>query len=406
MGAPSALPGAAPVAPRRGLAGRRAFLVLGLVVAAVLLAVGIWAFVTRYQETTDDAQVDADAIPVAARTAGQVLRVPIRNDQAVKAGDPLVILDPADAQARLAAARADLDTARARLDAARAEEQVATAGARGGLLGARASVAGSAGAAASAEAQVDAARAAIERASTDERRTAADLARAEELARVGGVSGQDLDHARAAHEQARAALLQARANLGATEDAARAARGRVGEARGNLAASLPVEARVAAARAETARAEAGVQAAEAATTLAENQLRYATVAAPFDGTVSNLSVHEGQLVEPGQAIATLVPVRTYVVANFKETQIARMRPGDRVEVEVDAFPGRTLEGRVASLSAATGARFSLLPPDNATGNFVKVVQRVPVRIEWARPPEVPLAAGLSATATVYVGGGR
>ena len=119
--------------------------------------------------------------------------------------------------------------------------------------------------------------------------------------------------------------------------------------------------------------------------------------------VSKLSVHAGQLVQPGQLVAELVPMATYVVANFKETQIGRVRPGERAIVEVDAYPGRKLEAKVASVSGGTGSRFSLLPPDNASGNFVKVVQRVPVRIEWASRPDVPMRAGLSAEVTIYAG---
>src|SRR5207253_3038436 len=118
-------------------------------------------------------------------------------------------------------------------------------------------------------------------------------------------------------------------------------------------------------------------------------------------TISKLSVHEGQLVSTGQPVGELVPSRTYVVANFKETQVGRINPGDRAEVEIDAFPHRTLEGTVESLSAGTGARFSLLPPDNASGNFVKVVQRVPVRISWKETPADRAAVGSSAEVTVY-----
>ena len=122
--------------------------------------------------------------------------------------------------------------------------------------------------------------------------------------------------------------------------------------------------------------------------------------------VSKLSVHQGQLVVPGQPIAELVPKQTYVVANFKETQVGKMKEGQRAEVTLDAFPGKKLKGKVQSLSGGTGSRFSLLPLDNASGNFVKVVQRVPVRIQWDTPPELPLRAGLSADVIVHVNEGR
>jgi membrane fusion protein (multidrug efflux system) len=127
------------------------------------------------------------------------------------------------------------------------------------------------------------------------------------------------------------------------------------------------------------------------------------VAAPADGVVSRLGVHEGQLIQAGQPLASLVPVTTYVVANFKETQLKRIRPGQPAEVEVDAFPGAAFHAKVDSISGGTGARFSLLPPDNASGNFVKVVERIPVRLELVDPPaDLPLRAGLSADVTVRV----
>ena len=145
-----------------------------------------------------------------------------------------------------------------------------------------------------------------------------------------------------------------------------------------------------------------MKSAEALLRLARLQLAYTQVTAPDDGIVSRLGVHEGQNVQAGQPVAELIPTRTFVVANFKETQIGRMSPGQRAEIRIDAYPGRVFEGTVESRSGGTGARFALVPPDNASGNFVKVVQRVPVRVAWSRPPDVPLAAGLSAVVTVRV----
>jgi membrane fusion protein (multidrug efflux system) len=158
-----------------------------------------------------------------------------------------------------------------------------------------------------------------------------------------------------------------------------------------------------ASRASLLQAQGKVAAAEAAAALAKLQLGYTTVVSPGDGTVSDLTAHVGQILAPDQPFAQFVPDRTYVVANFKETQTGAMRPGQRASVSIDAYPHRSFEGRVESLSAATGAQFSLLPPNNATGNFVKVVQRVPVRIELVDPPDdVVLRSGLSANVTVYV----
>jgi len=175
----------------------------------------------------------------------------------------------------------------------------------------------------------------------------------------------------------------------------------VGEAKGRLAQSKPVSAQLAVAHAAAELARARVLGAAAQARLADLQLSYTRVTASEDGVVSKLGVHEGQIVQPGQPVIELVPAKSYVLANFKETQIGKMKPGQRVEITVDAFPGRKFEGKVESLSGGTGARFALLPPDNASGNFVKVVQRVPVRIAWEKPPQVRLAAGLSADVTVY-----
>jgi len=187
------------------------------------------------------------------------------------------------------------------------------------------------------------------------------------------------------------------------EDARRSAQSRVFEARGRVDQSTPVEPQIAAARAGAALATARVRSATAALALARLQVGYAHVVSPADGFASKLAVHEGQLITAGQPIVELVPFRVYVVANFKETQIGRMRPGQPASVKLDAFPGRELQGRVESLSGGTGSSFSLLPPDNATGNFVKVVQRVPVRVTLVSPPaDLVLRPGLSAEVTVDV----
>lgn len=393
------------MAAQRAAKGRRAFVVLGGVAAAVLAAIGGYALLTHGQESTDDAQIDADVVPLSARVTGTVLALHVKDNQQVKAGDVLVELDPVDLQARLAQAQAELATARAQADAARAQEQVATSSAKGGFHSAKAVLSGSSVGVSSAEAQVAAAEAALERAKAEAHRTELDLARFRQLRDAGAISQQQLDNTQAAYDTAQAALLQARANLTAAQEARRGALSKVAEAEGRVAQTENVDAQVAAAHAATELAEARVRAAEATVVLAENQVRYTRITAPSDGVVSKLGVHVGQLVSTGTPVAELVPSETYVVANFKETQIGQMHPGDRVTVEIDAYPGHDLEGRVESLSAGTGARFSLLPPDNASGNFVKVVQRVPVRIAWNSPPDIPLRAGLSAEVTVYVGSG-
>jgi membrane fusion protein, multidrug efflux system len=389
----------APAKPGRR---RRALTVVGAVAALAAVAWATHAFLTRGEQSTDDAQVQADVVPIAPRVGGAVARLSVQDDQAVKKGDILFEIDPADYAARERQAEAELATAKAQAQAADAQVQVAEASAKGGFAGARAAVSSSAAALQGADAQVLAAQAALRRAEAEATKARADLDRARLLRSGDAISQQQLDAALAASDTADAGAAAAKAQLTAAIEARRTAEGRVGEAQGRLDQSTPIGAQIATAHANAELARARVQSAEAALDLAKLQLSYTRVAAPADGVVSRLSVREGQLVAATQPVAQLVPTRTYVVANFKETQVGEMRPGQRADIEIDAFPGKELEGRVESLSAGTGARFSLLPPDNASGNFVKVVERVPVRIAWTEPlPGLALRAGLSANVTVH-----
>jgi membrane fusion protein (multidrug efflux system) len=397
---------AAKPSPNNNKKGRKAFIILGVTIGVGLLAFVGYIIINLGQETTDNAQVDADVVPLAAKTGGQVVKVMVVDNQRVKKGDPILKIDDTDHVARVSQAQGELEMAIAQLQSAQAQEQIIGASATGGLNSARALVSGSSQAVSSAEAQVQAARAALDRALTDASRAELELNRARELKAAEAVPQERLDNAESAFESAQATVTQARASLSAAEEQKRVAESRVVEAEGKLAQSSPVDAQVAAARAQTELAKGRVRAAEAAVELAKNQLAYTTVVAPSDGIVSNLSVTEGQIISPGQPIAELVSSDSYVVANFKETQIGRMRPGDRAEITIDAFPGQVFNGKVESISGGTGARFSLLPADNATGNFVKVVQRVPVRIRWlSRPDDLHLPAGLSVVVKVFVGSG-
>ncbi len=368
---------------------RKRWLILGLVSLAVLLGIGGYAWATHGKESTDDAQVEADVVPLSTRVAGQVKRVAAQDNAHVKKGDLILELDDADYAARVQQAEAEVDTAAAQAAAADAQAQVTAAGARGGFTSAQAGVTGS-------SAQVATARAGLVRAQAEEHKAALELQRSKELRAANVVPQQKLDEDQAAYDVARAALAQAQASLDAAQS-------RIGEARGRLSQSSPVEAAVAAAQANARLAHARQKSAEAALALARLQLAYTKLYAQEDGQVTRLTAREGQMVQPGQPLAELVPDRTYLVANFKETQIGEMKPGQRVEIEIDAFPGKKLEGKVESLAGGTGSRFSLLPPDNASGNFVKVVQRVPVRIDWVDVPQgVTLRPGLSADVTVRV----
>lgn len=394
--------GAKPAEDAPARSAKRPFMILGAIVLLAALGIGTYVFLTRNQVSTDDAQVSADVVPLAARVGGQVQAVEVPDNSEVKKGQLILVLDDSDFKARVAQAQANLATAEAQAAAADAQAKVVEATAKGGFSSAKAAVSGSTVGVSAAQAQIASAKAALLRAKADAKKAQNDLRRAQQLRAVKAIPQERLDDARIAHQAAEAQLAEAQAGLVAANEAKSAAESRVREAQGRLNQSAPIDARIAGAEAKAKLAHAKVKSAQASLILAQNQLAYTKVYAPTNGVVSKLSTYVGQLIQPGQAIAELVPDRTYVVANFKETQISRMHPGERVKIQIDAYPGADFEGKVASLSSGTGASFSLLPPDNATGNFVKVVQRVPVRIAFTEVPHgMPLRAGLSATVTVY-----
>ena len=363
---------------------------------------GIYLLATANQESTDDAQVEADVVPIAARVNGQVAKRMVEDNQRVKKDDVLIQIDDADFNARMKQAEAELETARAQAAAADAQVYVVEASAKGGLQSARASFSGSSMGVANAEAQLAAARAALERSKAEARKGELDLNRTKQLVAGNALPRERLDNAQVAYDASQAALAQAQAQVAAASEMRQLASTRVDEARGRLDQSTPIAAQIGAAKANADLAHARIKVAEATLDLAKLQQSYTKVTASEDGLVTKLSVQAGQMIQIGQPLAELVPDRTYVVANFKETQVGRMRSGQKARVRIDAFPGVELEARVESVAGGTGARFSLLPPDNASGNFVKVVQRVPVRIAWLKRPGVPLQAGLSTDVTVYV----
>ncbi|HEX2601718.1 MAG TPA: HlyD family secretion protein [Gemmatimonadaceae bacterium] len=354
------------VAPEPDGPSTRKKIILG-VVAIVAILVLIWAFQKwsygRSHQSTDNAQIDGHIVPVLAKVGGYVKAVTVNENDIVKAGQLLVQIDDDDYRVRLQQAQADLVAAEA-------------TGGGGGFAGqAQAQVQSAAGQRAALDAQIGAARANANKAD-------ADLARARELANKQIISKQQLDAA-----QASAAV--AHANLLAAERQASAAGGTVNTA----------EAGVRVANARTLAARAAVD-------NAQLQLDYTHITAPASGEVSRKQVEVGQLVAAGQPLMSIVAdTGVWVTANFKETQLAEIHPGQPVEFEVDAY-GCTGEGKVESVSGATGAKFALLPPDNATGNFTKVVQRVPVRIAVTKPcaANYPLRPGLSAVVHVNTAG--
>lgn len=405
MSSPTTTEVAAPTAAgaRAESGKKRVFIILA--VGAVCIGGYLTARILgAHSQSTDDAQIEADVVPLAARVGGVVTSVMVADNAHVKKGDVLLELDANDLRARVKQAEGELAAAKAQAEVAEAQADVAEAGAKGGLSSARAQVSTANAGVGTADAQIAAAKAQVVRAEAEVRRAGTELERTRQLRQGNAAPQEKLDNDQAMFDAAQAALEAARAQLKASEEGRRAAQSRVAEATGMLDVNTPVDAKVAAARAGAELARARVTTAEAALDLAKLNLSYATVTAPADGVVSKLGVHVGQLLSPGAPLAELVPETTYVVANFKETQVGEMKPGQKVDVEVDAFGGSHFEGEVESLSGGTGSRFSLLPPDNASGNFVKVVQRVPVRIRWAgKAPTVPLRAGMSAVVTVHTG---
>jgi membrane fusion protein (multidrug efflux system) len=382
---------------------KKAYLILGAISAVVAVAWLGHRWLTKGKEATDDAQVEADVVPVAPRVGGVVKVARVRDNQLVKAGDVLFELDPEDLDVEVARAAAELEAAIAQQASADAQVAIAQSSSTGGLSSARAALSGAGASVRSASDGMRAADAAVARAKADLASAESDLSRMQSLFDKQAGTRHDVEHAQQARDVAKAALDSATAQREMSREQHGLAQARVAEAEGRVTQSAPVNEVVGAAQASARLAAARVKAAEVSLSKAKLQRSYATVTAPAGGVISKLGAHAGQHVMAGQPLLMLVPVENYVVANFKESQVGGMKSGDPVDIEVDAFPGETFHGIVDTVSPATGARFSMIPPDNATGNFVKVVQRVPVKITWTTPPRVSMRPGLSAEVTVHVG---
>ncbi len=381
---------------------RRALTIIGGVAGVVILGVLLYLLLNAGKEGTDDAQIDADVVPLAPHVPGLVASVPVAENQGVKKGEVVLQLDDRDYQARVAQAEAELESVQAQAAAADAQVAVAAAAARGGLTQAQANLVGSSRSVSGARAQLEQARATLVSRQADLKLAQSNIERARELQKANAIPQQQFDQWQAQFQSAEAGVTAAQAAVNAAADQLRRTQAQVNEAEGRLVVSGPVDANIAAATANAAYQHARVKSAEAALALARLNLEWTRIVAPGDGTVSRITAHPGALLSTGQTVAQFVPVRKYVTANFKETQIGKMHPGQPADVDVDTY-GRTLHGKVESLSGGTGARFSLLPPDNATGNFVKVAQRIPVRITLeAVPADIALRAGQSVVVTVHV----
>ena len=365
--------------------------------AAVVLAVGGYWYVSRIgHEKTDDAQVDGDVVGVSARIGGIVTKVAFTDNQKVKAGDVLVELDDSAPKAKLAQTEAALLVAQASAAGAEADERLASTNAVGNKNAAQASLLGAAGGASATKEQIAEAEAQVASAQANFDRAKTDYDRAETLFKTQSIPQATFDAAKSSRDSAQAALNQAKAHVAAVKGAEQQALSRVQEASARLtqASAVDVVEAQAHARADAARAQVAV--AKAARDMAALELSWTKIVAPQDGVVSKRTVSVGGMVSTGQAVAQLVASSNpWITANFKETQVAKMHPGQPVEVDVDAY-GRKLHGEVESFAGAAGNRFALLPADNASGNFTKVVQRVPVRIKLVDvPKDVELRPGMN-----------
>ena len=349
-------PEAAPAGPDRRARIRKRILPVVAALALIGAAGGGWYWWTvgRFIETTDDAYVHSDTAVISPEIEGYVRAVQVVDNQAVKAGDALVTIDDRDFKARVAAAEADLAAKAAAVQSMKGQITLQ-------------------------QSLIDQAAAAVPRAEADLTLARQDHERYQRLARDDFASEQRFQTATADLKKAEAGLAEAQAALASAR---------------NQTTVL---------EAERTKAEAEGRQAEASLDLARTNLDRTVIRAPEPGVIGNKGVRVGELVRSGDQLMALVPLpKVYVVANFKETQLDRMRPGQPVELEIDALPGSRFEGRVESFAPGTGSEFSLLPPENATGNFTKIVQRVPVRI--AVPADSPLAGllrpGLSVVASV------
>jgi membrane fusion protein (multidrug efflux system) len=438
-----------PVYPpsKRPLYARPGFLIAALIVLLIAAVFGIryWLY-ARNHESTDDAFIDAHVTAVSPKVSGYIIKVHVASNQQVKKGDLLVEIDPRDYQARLDQAKAALAAGEARLKEAQTGVELTRANTRanvqqasGTVQQARAGVAASraqaaaertrvtqAGAAVNAaQANLQQAQAQVDAAQAELVRARADVDRYQELYNKDEVSRQRLDQAiatartaeaqtEAARQRAAAAASQVRESEAAQRTAAETARraqvqisgaqAQVQEAQGRLSAANTAPQQIAASEAQAQTASASLEQLQAAVDQAELELSYTKLYAPDDGRVTNKSVEEGALVQSGQPLMAIVPGDVWVTANFKENQIQKMRPGQSVEITVDAYPDKVFKGHVDSIQAGTGAAFSLLPPENATGNYVKVVQRVPVKIVFDEPPDPThlLGPGMSVVPEVKV----
>jgi membrane fusion protein (multidrug efflux system) len=392
-------------APARRSKTRMRWLIAFVALVAVVAAVMLYRYFAAW-ESTDDAQIDGYIYPVSSRVSGYVTRVLVDDNQYVEAGTVLVQLDPKDYDVALANAKANLANDQASAAALRTNVPITSVNTASQLSSAQADVENAQAGLIAAQRNFDAAQASLRQAEANDLRAQDDVNRYKPLAAKDEIPQQQYTTAVHGQQATAAAVEAARASAAAAEQTVTQARARIAQAEAAVqyAQTQPQQISVQRSRAQAADAEA--QRAAAILQQAQLNLQYTTVVAPISGIVGQRSVQPGQNVSPGQQMMTVVPLDSqniWVTANFKETQLKHMRAGQHVKIAVDTY-GRKYEGHVLNIAGASGARYSLLPPENATGNYVKVVQRIPVKIvfEKGQDPEHLLRPGMSVEPNVNV----
>lgn len=361
---------------------RRKFIIVGVILLLVLGAVFFY-WRSTFTEDTDDAQVDGDLYAVSARVSGQVIKVNVTDNQKVNAGDVIAEIDPRDYQVALEQAEAQLANAKAAYLQANSNVPITQTQSNTQTATTSSDVASSIAAVAQANKQVAAAQARVAQARANATKAQLDVERYTPLVQKDVISKQQFDQAVATAAATNAALLEAESNVIGQQEAVRQAQAKLAQSRSEAAQAAqngPKQVVVQEARASAANAD--IQQQQAKVDQAKLNLSYTHIVAPTTGIINKKNVAEGQNVNIGQNMLTIVPLdKLWITANFKETQLQKMKPGQAVEIKVDALGGRKYRGHVTQIGGATGSRLSLFPPENATGNYVKVVQRIPVRID-------------------------
>jgi membrane fusion protein (multidrug efflux system) len=375
---------------------------IGVLIVFVASSIYAWHRLTTY-ESTDDAQVDGHLMPLSSRISGYILKVNADDNQYVTAGTVLTEIDPKDYQIAVERARADLEDTQASAHSFNINVPIATTTTSSQVRVAQADIENAKAGITAAQQQFDAAQAQLAEARANDVKAQNDLARYKQLVEKQEVSQQTYDQAVAASMANTAGVEAARASAAAAAQQVTQARSRLAQADANLRAAETGPQQVASTRARALAADAAVKLKQAALEQAELNLQYTKIVSPVNGVVMK-NVEVGMNVQPGQQLFTIVPLDdVWVTADFKETQLKHMRPGQPAEIKLDAN-GRTYQGHVDSIAGSSGARLSLLPPENATGNYVKVVQRVPVKIvlDPGQNSDHYLRLGMSVEPTVRV----